>query len=647
MVMVGPPGGAGGGFFGPSATSTSAASGLPFAGVPSELREGAERILATEPEPPEPDVRYEPAAGEPPLTLRALVAPERPHIAIAVLLVIVETVTGLAGPLLTAIAIDEGVAEGRPGVVFAMAGIYAGLVVVQALAGFGRLSLTGRIAERILEGLRIRIFTHLQRQSIDFFTRSRSGVLLSRMTSDVDALSALLQEGYVNLIVQGLTVVLVTVVLFVLSPTLAALLLVIVVPVFVVLTWWFRGASTVTYERVRDRIADVLADLQEHLAGIRIVSATNRRRHNEVLHREVVGRYRDASLDGSRIGAIYGPAAEVTGLVGQAGVLLVGGWQVLDGNLTIGELTAFVLYLTTFFAPIQQLVQLYNVYQQGNAALGKLGDLLAVEPEVRERADATELPPIDGQVELSGVGFAYVEGTPVLDDVDLAIAPGEIIALVGPTGAGKSTLAKLVARFHDVGAGRVTVDGHDVRDVTLESLRRQLGIVPQEPFLFHGSIRDNVAFGVPDATDAQVRAAVDAVGLAPLIERTALGIDTPVHERGVSLSAGERQLLALARALLARPAVLILDEATSNLDLESEARVERALDTVLDGTTGILIAHRLATAMRADRIAVVDDGGLAELGTHDELVELDGRYAALHRAWLAAGGAERTERPRR
>lgn len=643
MVMIG----GGGPFFGgPSANSSNSAAGLPFAGVPSELREGAERILATEPEHELPEIGWDPAGGPGRLTLRGLLAPQRRRIALAVLLVVIETVAGLAGPLLTAIAIDRGVSEQRPGVIGVMAGIYVLSVIVQALANGGRLALTGRIAERILERLRIRVFSHLQRQSVDFFTRERSGVLLSRMTSDIDALSALLQEGYVNLVVQGLTVVLVTAVLIGISPVLAGLLLLVVVPVFLALTWWFRGASTTAFGRVRDRIADVLSDLQEHLAGIRVVTAANRRRHNGVVHREVVGRYRDASLHSARISSTYGPAAEVTGLLGQAAVLLIGGQLVLDGELTIGELTAFVLYLTTFFAPIQQLVQLYTVYQQGDAALRKLSDVLETEPTVVESATARELPPIDGTIELDRVTFAYGDGDPVLHDVSLTVRPGETIALVGPTGAGKSTIAKLVTRFHDPVVGTVRIDGTNLRDVTLRSVRGQLGIVPQEPFLFHGTLRDNIGYGRPDATDAELLAACEAVGLSDLVARTDDGLDAAVHERGVSLSAGERQLLALARAFLAGPRILILDEATSNLDLESETRVERALDTVLDGTTAILIAHRLATAMRADRIGVVDDGRIVELGPHDELVALGGRYSELHRAWIAAGGSDRSVRRR-
>ena len=385
---------------------------------------------------------------------------------------------------------------------------------------------------------------------------------------------------------------------------------------------------------MRDRIADVLADLSESLSGIRVITAFNRRRNNIYAHRNIVGRYRDANVETAEINARYGPATDLIGSVGQVVVLAVGGKMVLDGTLSIGELTAFVLYLTAFFAPIQQLVQLYSTYQSGQAAVVKLRELLATRPTVAEAADAHPLPPIDGHIVLEHVTFGY-GATPVLHDVDLPIAPGETFALVGETGSGKSTIAKLVCRFYDPTAGRILLDGHDLRDLTLASLRRQLGVVPQEPFLFAGTLRDNAAFGRPDATDAEVLEACLAVGLDDLLDRLPDGIDSPVHERGTSLSSGERQLLALARAFLARPRVLVLDEATSNLDLKSESQIERALDAVLDGRTAILIAHRLATAMRADRIAVVDDGGIVELGTHDELVAMGGRYGAMYDTWLS------------
>jgi ATP-binding cassette subfamily B protein len=631
-MMGGPPVG----FGGPSSSASNAAAGLPFAGVPQELREGADAILATEPLHPDPDVAFDPIVRDRRrFTLRQLLAPRAGAVAVAVLLVVVETVTSLVGPLLFGIGIDRGVRAGDRRVLAAVTIAYVISIVVNAAVGRIRIAFTGRLGEDLMYRLRLRLFAHFQRLSLDFFGREKSGVLLSRMTSDIDSLTALMQEGYVNLIVQGLTLVMVAGVLFTLDAVLAAILLVGVVPVLLGLTLWFRSASDAGYNRVRDRIADLLADLQEGLAGIRVIVANNRTGHNVLHHRRVVGRYRDANLYTARIGATYGPASEAVGYLGQVLILFVGGHMVLDGSLTIGELTAFLLYLTTFFAPIQQLVQLYTTYQQGAAAVRKLGDVLAIEPTVHERTDAVELPPIEGAISFQGVTFGYDPSVPVLHDLDLEIEPGTSVALVGPTGAGKSTVAKLATRFYDPTRGRVLLDGHDLRDVTLRSLRRQIGVVPQEPFLFHGTIRDNVAFARPEATPDEVEAACRDVGLGELIDRLPGGIDAAVHERGASLSAGERQLLALARAFVARPRVLVLDEATSNLDLRSEATIEAALDVVLQGRTSIIIAHRLATAMRADRIGVIEAGRLVELGSHDELVAVGGRYAAMYATWQA------------
>jgi ATP-binding cassette, subfamily B, bacterial len=309
--------------------------------------------------------------------------------------------------------------------------------------------------------------------------------------------------------------------------------------------------------------------------------------------------------------------------------------MVLRHELTIGELTAFVLYINAFFQPVQQLVQLYTQYQQARAAVGKIRGLLTTQPSVRQSPSATALPPVRGEIVFDDVSFGYLSTVPVLSGVSIRIAPGETVACVGPTGAGKSTMAKLVTRFYDPTAGRILIDGHDLRDVTLESLRRQIGVVPQEPFLFVGSLRDNIAFARPEATDEEVWAAVDQVGLRELVERSPDGLDTQLHERGQSVSSGERQLLALARAFLAEPRVVVLDEATSNLDLHSELRVEAALDALLEGRTAILVAHRLSTAMRADRIIVVDDHGIVESGSHDELVSAGGRYAAMFETWAA------------
>jgi ATP-binding cassette subfamily B protein len=628
--MFGP--GAGG--FGPGGVQTSAAAGLPFAGVPAELREAADRILATEPEHPAPDVRFDPAGHDRrPFTLRRFLGGHRWRMAAAFVLVVVETLALQAGGLLTQQGIDRGIIPGDTGVVVLVALCYVASVVVATVTGAWRVSFTGRLGERLLYELRLRVFSHLQRLSLDFYTDERAGRLLTRMTSDIDALQQLFQDGLVNVAVQALTLLVVTIVLFALEPSLALVTVLVIVPALTVSTLWYRSASDRSYATVRDRIADVLADLSETLQGVRIVTAFNRRRHNVVTHRRIVRRYRDANVLTARQAAVYGPGADLLGALAQVVILLVGGRMVLRGELSIGTLAAFVLYLTAFFAPIQQLVQLYSTYQSGQAAVTKLRDLLATEPSVPESPDAVELPPIDGAVALHGVSFGYRPDAPVLRDVSIEIAAGETFALVGATGSGKSTIAKLVTRFHDPTAGSVSIDGHDLRGVTLASLRRQLGVVPQEPFLFAASVRDNVAFGRPDATDLEVRTACAAVGLDDLLARLPDGLDTFVHERGVSLSSGERQLLALARAFLARPRVLVLDEATSSLDLESETVVEAALDAVLEGRTAIVIAHRLATAMRADRIAVVEDGRIVELGAPQELRDLGGRWAAMEATW--------------
>ena len=633
-MSFGPP--AGSPFSGPSASQTSAAAGLPFAGMPSELAERAEQILATEPDHPSPTVEFQQRPGTADrFTLRSFLGPHRRSLTLAALLVVIETVAFQAGPLLIQIGLDRAIVPRRFDLLLWVALAYVAAIVVNATVSRTRILFTGRLGERLMYQLRVKVFSHLQRQSLDFYTEQKMGVLMTRMTSDIDALSALFQDGLVNLAVQMLTLLVITVVLVILDPTLAAITLLAVVPAMVVLTVWFRQASERTYRDVRDKIAAVLADLSESLAGMRIIAANNRRRHNVIHHANVVGEHRDANVKASTVGAIYGPANEAVGIVGQAVLLIIGGRMVLDGQLTVGELFAFLLYLTAFFAPIQQLVQLYNAYQAGQSAVQKLRELLATDPTVVEAADAVELPPIEGRIELDGVRFGYDPDAPVLHDLSLVIEPGEMVAVVGPTGAGKSTVAKLVTRFYDPDAGAVCIDGHDLRAVTLHSLRSQLGVVPQEPFLFNRSVRDNIAFARPDATDAEVMEACRAVGIEDLIGRLDDGLDSFVHERGSSLSSGERQLLALARAFLARPRVLILDEATSNLDLASETRIERALDVVLEGRTSIVIAHRLATAMRADRIAVIRDGRLAEIGSHDDLVANEGHYAAMFASWEA------------
>jgi ATP-binding cassette subfamily B protein len=510
---------------------------------------------------------------------------------------------------------------------------------VNSVVGYFRLSFTGHLGQTLMHNLRIRVFSHIQRLSMNFFTEEKAGKIMTRMTSDIEALQQLFSDGLINLAVQGITLTFVVAVLFSMNARLALIVLLFIVPVMLALTLWFRSASDKAFLRVRERIADVLADLQETLSGIRILAMYNRQRHNTIRHRNIVGEHMDANLTAARISGVYGPGAESVGTIGQAMILAFGGRMVLRGELSVGELTAFVLYLNSFFAPIQQLVALHTTYQQGKAAIVKLAGLFALRPAVPERSDAHALPALEGEIRLNGVTFGYSPEQVVLHDVDITIAAGETFALVGPTGAGKSTIAKLVTRFYDPLAGRVLVDGHDLRDVTFESLRRQLGVVPQEPFLFAGTIGENISFASPDATEEQILEACRAAGIGDLIDRLPDGLDTPCHERGVTLSSGERQLLALARAFLAHPRVLILDEATSSLDLATESKIERALDILLEGRTAILIAHRLNTAMRADRIAVIDDGRVVEMGSHDELIARGGKYADMYGIWVSQGGA--------
>ena len=624
------------GFGGQSSAQANSAAGLPHAGVPGHLVARVEEVLADEPTHPEPVVEFDYTGteeGQVQLSLRTFLAPYRRPMAAAVGLVLIETLALQSGPYLTKVGIDRGVIDRDRSTLVVVAALFLVSVAIHAVASSRRIAFTGRLGEQLMERLRIRVFTHMQRQSLSFYTDEKAGVLMTRMTSDIEALTMLFQEGLVNMVVQGLTLVVIAVVLVVISPTLALITIVVVVPATTVLAFWFRGASERAYAKVRNRIADVLSDLQESLAGIRVMAAFDRRDANVAHHRRVVDGYRDANLETARAASIFGPGSELVGIVGQAVVLVIGGRMVIDGSLSVGDLTAFALYLTAFFAPIQSLVQLYNSYQQGQASIAKLGALLSTPPEVIDHPDAVDLPPIHGAIDLEGVTFGYDPAEPVLHDVDLHIAEGETLAVVGPTGAGKSTVAKLVTRFYDPTAGTVRIDGHDLRGVTQLSLRRQLGVVPQEPYLFGGTIADNLRIARPDATDAEITEAADAVGLTGLLETLHHGIDTPVHERGTSLSSGERQLLALARAFLARPRVLVLDEATSNLDLQSESVIEKALDVLLEGRTAILIAHRLATARRADRIALIENGRLVEVGSHDELVAAGGRYAAMYTTW--------------
>ena len=621
-----------------------AVGGLPFGGIPSELQKGVDQLVAEEPDHGEPDVEFshrQPVDDGRRLSLWRLLTEYPGMLALSGLLVVVMSLLIIAAPQLTQYAIDDGMTP--PHQSFAIVAFAAALFLLAVGANWvaqgAQARVTGRLAAWVMNDLRVKVFTHLQRHSLDYFTEEKAGVIMTRMTSDIENLQQLLQDGLSQFATQGLTMVVITVAMFILDVRLALITVVLVVPLLTLASLWFRGSSERGYNRVRDGIANVMADLSESLHGIRIVTAHNRQRHNVLHHRNVVGEYRDANNYTAQINAVYGPGTQLLAVLAQAALLAIGGDMVVHKQLSIGALFAFFLYLNRFFQPIPLLVQQYNTYQQGQASIIKLRTLLEAEPTVVESPGATELPPIAGQISFEHVSFGYDPAVPVLQDVDLTIAPGETVAFVGPTGAGKSTLAKLVTRFYDPTAGAVRIDGHDLRQVTIESLRRQLGVVPQEPFLFAGTIRDNIAFARPDATDAEIAEAVATVGLGELVDNLADGLATVVHERGQSLSSGERQLIALARAFLAHPRVLVLDEATSNLDLQSETKVEAALDVLLEARTAVLIAHRLSTAMRADRIVVVDEGRVVEVGTHDQLVARGGRYAAMYATWVSQASA--------
>ncbi len=615
--------------------------GLPFAGIPPEWTDRIQEIMADEAEIPVPHVDFSHAVpDEARFTLRRFLLPHWKGLLVAFLLVATESLFSQVGPRLTGYGIDHGVVAGNLQVLFWVAAFYLISIAMSALLSNLRIKQTGRIGQNVMYDLRVRVFTHLQRLSLDFYTREKAGRIMTRMTSDIEALQQLFQEGLISLAMQGMTLIVMILLMLSMSVPLTLVLVLGVAPIMVVATLWFRTASERAYDVVRERIADLLADLQESLSGARIVAMHNRQRRNNVRHRRVAGRNRDANVTAASIAATYDSTAQMAAVGGQVLMLLWGGSMVLDGTLGIGSLVAFLIYVPQFFQPIQQLVQLHNTYQSGQAAVRKLREVFDEKPSVPEALDAHDLPPIEGRITLENVTFGYDDDVMVLRDVDLEVQPGETVVLVGDTGSGKSTIAKLITRFYDPQRGRILIDGQDLKDVTLLSLRQQLGVVPQEPFMFAGSIRENIAFAHDEATDDEILEACRQVGIEGLIERMPQGLDTPCHERGVSLSSGERQLLALARAFLAQPRVLVLDEATSNLDLQTEGMVEQALDALLGGRSAILIAHRLSTAMRADRIAVIHEGRIAELGSHDELVELGGRYAAMFETWSRQGAHE-------
>ncbi len=627
MRFGGPGGGGGGG---------GAAGGAAWGGALAPTPELLAQVDALEPADADPhvDVAFE-GAPAPGFSFLAFLKRYRGWLIVGMFLVALDAVCTLAGPLLVRYGLDNGVVKNSPRELWIATFVFLAITLFDWWVMWAEARVMGRTSERLLHALRIKVFAHLQRLGVDYYENEMAGRIMTRMTTDIDALSQLLQNGLVNALVNLVTFIGVGIALAIMNPRLA-LVSAGILPPLVVATLWFRNQSSKAYEIARERMGAVNANLQEGLSGVRVSQAFVREERNQDNFEEIAGGYRDARVRAQRLVAIYFPFVDFLSDIAVCLVLGAGSVLVAHHSLSVGALIAFLLYLNLFFAPIQQLSQVFDSYQQARVAIERITELLDTPTSLPSPAHPVAVPRLSGEVELEDVRFRYRNATEdALRGVDLRIRSGETVALVGETGAGKSTVIKLVARFYDPTGGRVTADGVAVNAYDQVAFHQQLGVVPQEAFLFSGTVRDNIAYGRDDSTDAAVEAAARAVGAHEFIAGLPGGYLQWVSERGRSLSSGQRQLIALARAHLVDPAILLLDEATSNLDLQTEAKVQAAMGVAAHGRTTILIAHRLQTARLADRIVVIDQGRVVEDGAHDELLGRRGAYA---RMWASAEG---------
>ncbi|TWD82747.1 ABC-type multidrug transport system fused ATPase/permease subunit [Kribbella amoyensis] len=569
--------------------------------------------------------------------LGELLRPYHKMIWLLVVIVVVENAARLAVPYLVHLGIDNGIppilaGEGATTLITVVIGVFA-MALLQAFARQVFLMRSGRLGQTILLGLRRRVFDHFQRLSPSFHDKYTSGRVISRMTSDVGVIDEMLANGFDGLVTALLTLIGTSILLLTLDLKLGLLAL-LSFPVLLLITAWFRRRSAVVYRRTRETVVLVIVHFVESMTGIRAVQAFRREPRNEEIFHGVNDKYREANLESFRLNAIFMPSIKGVGNITIVAILFYGGYQAYHGHVTVGVLTAFLLYLRQFFEPLQDISQFYNTFLSASAALEKLSGVLNEKPDVAEPEEPAEpAKKARGHLELRNVQFRYVDGVPVLPGLDLDVPAGQTLALVGTTGAGKTTIAKLVARFYDPTGGQLLLDGIDLRQLTEDDLRERVVMVTQENFLFTGTVADNIRFGKPDATLEEVVEAAKVIGAHDFITRLPEGYETQVEKRGSRLSAGQRQLVAFARAFLADPAVLILDEATSSLDIPSERLIQRALRTILADRTAIVIAHRLSTVETADRVIVLEHGRIIEDGAPQTLVTTGGNYADLHQAW--------------